>query len=607
MTARRSPDGPEPRLAGPEKNTVEQQGCRDGGLETSVYDGKPTAHELATLRRVPGSIPVIAYSLCVVEFCASASLYACVQIWTNYINRPLPKGGNGYGAVAPGSKTSIQGALGLGEAVAMGPRQNAATQSFSLISLCLPLVFGYFADTRCGRYPMLFWGVLLAGIGHVLIVAGGARDLIENGDAKIPFFLGGFLIAIGTAMTRPVIIPLILDQMSSHVPIIRTLPSGERTIEDPEHSSERIMMWFYIIANFGAFVSTGTSYSAKYVGWWLAFLIPLLLYIPLPVMLIWLKPRLILHEAGGSDLVNVLRVIRHCLSDGGILRIGRRSWWDNARPSIRAERGLSPETHYSDEFVVDVQRTMQATGMFCFFPVQFWNDNGIGSAANFLSTMLTSDGVPNDVIGNFNCVSIVVLGPFLNYVLYPILCRARINYGPVARITTSFLVSTLGGIAYTVICYKAYQSSPCGWYASTDPRCVDNDLFSPISLWWETIPFTLGGLSEVLMNIPACGIAYSRSPANMRGLVSAMFLFNQGFANIVSLAISAAIVDPYLVWAFGGPAIMGGIATVSFWFIFKHIDKEEFVLSTPQTSQKKGTVAAEEGTAVAQDPVLTRA
>lgn len=42
----------------------------------------------------------------------------CVQIWTNYINRPLPKGGNGLGAVPAGSQAT-QGALGLGEQIAV--------------------------------------------------------------------------------------------------------------------------------------------------------------------------------------------------------------------------------------------------------------------------------------------------------------------------------------------------------------------------------------------------------------------------------------------------------------------------------------------------------
>lgn len=39
------------------------------------YEGKPTEHELATLRRVPGRVPVVAYFLCAIEFCERASYY----------------------------------------------------------------------------------------------------------------------------------------------------------------------------------------------------------------------------------------------------------------------------------------------------------------------------------------------------------------------------------------------------------------------------------------------------------------------------------------------------------------------------------------------------
>ena len=62
----------------------------------------------------------------------------------------------------------------------------------------------------------------------------------------------------------------------------------------------------------------------------------------------------------------------------------------------------------------------------------------------------------------------------------------------------------------------------------------------------------------------AYGIAYSRAPVNMRGLVSAINLFNTGIAYIVNLACSAVIADPYLVWDFGGPTIVGAIVTVYF-------------------------------------------
>ena len=76
------------------------------------------------------------------------------------------------------------------------------------------------------------------------------------------------------------------------------------------------------------------------------------------------------------------------------------------------------------------------------------------------------------------------------------------------------------------------------------------------------IPYALGGTSELFINVPAYGIAYSRAPVNMRGLVSAINLFNTAVAYLIGLACSSVVTDPYLTWDFGGPAIAGGILAV---------------------------------------------
>jgi hypothetical protein len=96
--------------------------------------------------------------------------------------------------------------------------------------------------------------------------------------------------------------------------------------------------------------------------------------------------------------------------------------------------------------VHQVRRAFQATGIFCYFPIQSINDSGLGESANFLSTMLTTNGTPNDVMDNFNSLLIIILIPFMNYGFYPFLRKHRINYGPVARITTGFFIATLGGL-----------------------------------------------------------------------------------------------------------------------------------------------------------------
>lgn len=376
-------------------------------------------------------------------------------------------------------------------------------------------------------------------------------------------------------MFKPCVSPLLLDQIPDSAPRVKSLKSGEKVIVDPEATSERVMLWFYLLINIGGFMQVATSYCEKYVGWWLAFLLPLIFYLPLPFLLWFLRNRIVIHPPGGSDLPNAIRVVGICLRHGGIKRIGRHGFWESAKPSNIAARGLNIKTRWNDQFVEDVRRAFQATGIFCFFPIQYLNDNGIGSAANFLTTMLVTNGVPNDVIQNFNTLSIIVMAPVLNYIFYPFLRRMNIHYGPVARITTGLFMSAVGGAGYTVINYFAYKIGPCGEFGSS-PECKE---VANISIWWMAIPYALGGISELFCNVPAYAIAYSRAPPNMRGLVSAINLLNTAVAYAIGLACSSIIKDPHLTWDFGGTAIAGGILSVVFWFTFKHLDKEEYTLS----------------------------
>lgn len=77
----------------------------------------PTEEELASLRRVAGSMPVSAYVLCAVEFAERASYYGCNQVFKNFIRGKLPAGGNGAGAPARGTQDTA-GALGKGGVIA---------------------------------------------------------------------------------------------------------------------------------------------------------------------------------------------------------------------------------------------------------------------------------------------------------------------------------------------------------------------------------------------------------------------------------------------------------------------------------------------------------
>lgn len=71
----------------------------------------PSEEEKATLRRVPDGIPWLTFVLCFVELAERASYYGVQTIFNNFMQFPLPEGGDGSGAVGPNDPNGHAGAL----------------------------------------------------------------------------------------------------------------------------------------------------------------------------------------------------------------------------------------------------------------------------------------------------------------------------------------------------------------------------------------------------------------------------------------------------------------------------------------------------------------
>lgn len=202
-----------------------------------------------------------------------------------------------------------------------------------------------------------------------------------------------------------------MDQSPHKVAHVITDKNGEKVIVDPEESINSVMLWFYLLINIGACFGIPTTYLAKIVGYWAAYLIPTILYLMLPPLLWYLNPRLIKQPPGGSDLGNVFKVLGDIFAHGGLKRIGRKGFWDLGKPSVRAAAGSTKVYAYDDQFVDDVRRTFQACGIFLFQPIFQINDGGLGAAANALTAGMQTNGLPNDLLDNLNSVSIVIGEP----------------------------------------------------------------------------------------------------------------------------------------------------------------------------------------------------
>jgi dipeptide/tripeptide permease len=447
----------------------------------------------------------------------------------------------------------------------------------------------------------------VCGLAHIIMIVSALPPVLQSGNAIGPFALSLYSLAIGAAMFKPNISPTVMDQSPHKVAHVITEKSGEKVIVDPEESINSVMLWFYLLINVGAMTGLATTYLAKLVGYWVcyspsnrprskkadtfqaAYLIPTILYLLLPPLLWYLNPRLVKQPPGGSDLGNVFRVVGDCLRHGGLQRVGRSGFWEAAKPSVRAAAGSTKAYAYDDQFVEDVRRTFQACGIFLFTPIFAINDGGLGAAANALTAAMKTDGLPNDLLDNLNSVSIVVAVPVMNHIVYPLLRRWGIRWGAISRMTFGFALCTIGSLGFVVLQYYVYQTSPCGYNASTCAEILpegENSL-SSVSYALYAIPIVLTAISEIFVNVTAYGIAYSRSPKNMKGLVASLNLFMTAISAAIGLATSAAIQDPYLVWAFAGPTIAGAVMTVLFWWTFRHLDGEEFVINTDFSDMQK--------------------
>lgn len=199
---------------------------------------------------------------------------------------------------------------------------------------------------------------------------------------------------------------------------------------------------------------------------------------------------------------------------------------------------------------------------------------------------MVTNGAPNDVLNNFNALTIIFVIPLLTFVIYPTLRRYKIPFGPISRITFGFFLATMAGLAGALVQWRIYALSPCGNQAST---CDD---VAPISIWWQLANTILSALSECFASVTAYEVAYARSPQSMKGLVVAVFLFMQALSSAIGEILLPVTADPWLVWIWGAPAVALFVQTIVFWFRFRHLNNETW--ATEDDDEEEGSLVQEQ-------------
>ncbi|KAG5638605.1 hypothetical protein H0H81_011495 [Sphagnurus paluster] len=574
-------DGSSTFLQEEKKLSVEKAGSStddiaEGSLVLDgIHDGLtfPTEEERLTLRRVPDSIPWNVYLIALVELAERFSFYGSSVVFTNFIQQKLPPGSRTGAGFADGQS----GALGLGQQASTG-----LTTFYQFWCYVTPLFGAYIADTYLGRYNTICIAVAIALIGHIILIIPSIPGIIEHESAVGAFAVALIVMGLGTGLFKSNISPLIAEQYKRTHLFIETRKNGERVIVDPSLTISRLYMYFYLFINVGALVGQiGMTYSEKYVGFWLAYTLPTVVFLLCPIVLFFGRNRYVRSPPTGSILPTCLRLWRFAAKGRWSLNPVRTykqltadDFWENAKPSKQGENKPRWMT-FDDQWVDEVNRGLKACGVFCWYPIYWLTYNQLNNNLTSQAATMSTHGLPNDVLSNLDPFALIIFIPVCDLLIYPGLRRIGMNFTALRKITAGFATGALSMVWAAVVQHYVYKTSPCGYSASTCEDAAGNALVSPLNVWIQTGSYILIAFSEIFASITGLEYAFTKAPVNMRSLVMAVFLFTSAISSALGEAFVSLSIDPLLVWNYGVMGVLAGVTGIAFWFYVRQLDAQE--------------------------------
>ncbi|KAF8964719.1 peptide transporter ptr2 [Entomortierella lignicola] len=513
-------------------------------------DGRePTLEEESTLRRVADTIPASAWLVVVVEFCERFTYYGLSGPFQNYIQYPYT---SERGADHPG-------AIGKGQTTA-----TALNYFFQFFCYFTPILGAIVADQYLGKFKAisLFCGIYMVGL-LVLVLTSIPTAILHN--AALPgLVIAMIVIGLGTGGIKANVSPMVAEQYQGNKTTVKTLKSGERVIVDPTVTVQSIFNWFYWSINLGSLSAIITTNAEKYYAFWLAYLIPLIIFNGAIFALWYGRNKVVKAPPRGSVLLEAFRVFGVALKNGRNL--------DAAKPSVIQTR--DPEANmaritWDDIFIDELRLTLKACAIFCFFPFYWVIYNQITSNLTSQAGTMLLYGLPNDIVNNIDPIVLIIFIPIFDKIIYPLLRRFNCEPKPVIRICLGFFCAAVAMAWTAIVQHKIYITGPNYECTLCDPNQTPNN----VSIGWQVPSYFFIAISEIFASITGLEFAFTNAPSTMKSVVMALFLFTNCIGALLGFAFLPMTKDPLLLWMYTALGCVALVISGVIYFFFRDYDK----------------------------------
>jgi POT family proton-dependent oligopeptide transporter len=427
--------------------------------------------------------------------------------------------------------------------------------SFVIGVYFFPLLGGWLADRYFGKYNTVLWFSLLYCAGHACLA------FFESNATG--FYTGLFLIALGSGGIKPLVVSFCGDQFD----------------QSNKHKARLVFDGFYWIINFGSFfASLLAPLFLRHYGPAVAFGIPgVLMFIA--TVIFWLgRKQYVNVPPSAADPDSFMNVLRSALrfragerNTGSLVawtgiaiavamlllwaaaaafgEDGQAPWWPQhfgfvitaclalgvliafvgtgASMQLERARGRHP-----DQAVDGVRAVLRILIVFALV-TPFWSL--FDQKASTWIIQGRAMAIPHDLswwpswliqdaaqMQALNPLLVMLLIPFNNIVLYPLLRRMGFNVTPLRRMGWGIAFSGVAWIAAGVLQL---------WIDGGDS----------VSLAWQSVPYLLLTFGEVLVSATALEFAYSQAPMAMKGVIMAFWYLTSTFGSLWVLLTNAGV------------------------------------------------------------------
>jgi POT family proton-dependent oligopeptide transporter len=389
-----------------------------------------------------------------------------------------------------------------------------------------PLLGGWLADRFFGKYRTILWLSLIYCAGHACLA------IFENNLRG--FYFGLFLIALGSGGIKPLVSSFVGDQFDK----------SNRSL------ARKVFDAFYWIINFGSFfASLLMPILLKEYGASVAFGIPGVL-MGIATLIFWSGRKKYVHvPATAHNPHGFLKVVLAALGTGGagravallglagalaslfmmpaiglvaavclalvlVMGFGGAGAW----MQLEQLRGRHP-----DEAIEGVRAVLRLLVLFALV-TPFWSlfDQKASTWVLQADQMSKPAWFQSSMMQALNPALVMILIPFNNLVLYPLLEKMGLRITALRRMGAGIALS---GLAWIVV--GGLQL----W--------IDDG--HSVTIVWQILPYAILTLGEVLVSATGLEFAYSQAPLAMKGVITSFWNLSVTIGNLWVLLANSSV------------------------------------------------------------------